>query len=153
MNGWLTYRRQRKDKADESADALRQRREEFELQHLVETNQKLHAYLERFHDFTSAARKARMAEQQNRPHLDGALTTAHDALDEAEGALHGNVGFILDDEIRSKVRQAMTYIDLAAADALTGDSVPYGEVGRVINEAFGALSQRVRAIYADQPAA
>ncbi|MGP4043973.1 hypothetical protein [Streptomyces sp. 2A115] len=151
LNGWLAYKRQRTERAEDAAEAAKQRRDEFELQHLIETNQKLHDYRELFLNFTTAVRREREAHEQGRPTPDDDLTAANEALEASESALHGHVGFILDDTVRDLVRQAMTAIDLAMADALTADEVNFGTVGSAVNEAFDALSRRVRSLYAGQP--
>ncbi|MDX2814244.1 hypothetical protein PV410_17025 [Streptomyces sp. PA03-5A] len=152
LSGWITYRRQRADKQADAHDALRQRREDFELQHLIETNQKLHVYRERFWEFIAANRRERLATPEHAARLHSELNVASDALREAEGALHGNVGFILDDNIRTQVREAMQNIDAAAGEALyEGEDIPSPVVTRSLGVAFDALSERVRVIYAGRP--
>ncbi|MFJ4845979.1 hypothetical protein [Streptomyces sp. NPDC088733] len=151
FSGWLTYRRQRMDKAVEDADALKKRREEFELQHLIETNEKLHVLRQRLWDFTLEARKVRASNQADGHQDQAGLTAARDAMDAAEGALHGNVGFILNDEIRLKVQEAIQAIGGATFEVLGGSPVPHFEMNKAVAEAFDALSARVRAIYANQP--
>ncbi|MQY32600.1 hypothetical protein SRB17_05540 [Streptomyces sp. RB17] len=150
LNGWLAYRRQRKDKAADAADAAEQRRAEFELEHLMATNQKLHDYREKFLDFTNAAAEADSSDGRDSAARRHALEVANEALNACELGLNGNVGFILDDTVRASVRQATKTIEDAATRAIGGQAVDYLAVNRAVSDASDALSARVRALYARQ---
>lgn len=149
LNGWLVYRRQRAEKAADDATAAEQRRAEFELQHLIATNQKLHDYRLRFHNFTGAVRRAREARADGRPQGDE-LGIANEALEAAEGSLHGHVGFILDDSVRGSVIRAIGAVEDAISDVLDQNEVGYIEVNTTVNAAFDAVSERARKLYAGQ---
>ncbi|MEU3340669.1 hypothetical protein [Streptomyces sp. NPDC006668] len=151
LNGWLTYRRQRLDKAADAADAARSRRDEFELQHLLGTSQRLYAYRELFLTYTTVVKKARADEEHDLP-LTNELSLADEALNDAERALHEHVGFILDDEIRRKVRAAMDMIGDGAAASLIGAPVDYRSTSETVNDALDSLAARVRQLYASQAA-
>ncbi|WP_370271031.1 hypothetical protein [Streptomyces sp. V4I8] len=153
VSGWLAHRRRRAETAAEAAAAAEQRRVDFELQNLIETNMKLHAYREQLFCFVAAAREVREAQAQNRPSPEGELRAANETLEAAEGALHTNVGLILDDVVRDRVWRAMEAIDLAVTEAVKQDEVDFRSVGSVVNEACDALSSRVRNLYATQPMA
>jgi hypothetical protein len=153
ISGWLAHRRRRAEIAAEAAAAAELRRMDFELQHLIETNTKLHAYRERLFCFVAAVREVREAQDQDRPSPEGELRAANETLEAAEGALHSNVGLILDDEVRDRVWRAMEAIDLAVTDAVKQDEVDFRAVGSAVNEACDALSGRVRNLYAMRPMA
>lgn len=153
VSGWLTHKRQRTEKAADAAAAAEQRRVDFELQHLIETNTKLHDYRDRFIGFVAAVREVREARDQDKPANEGEIRAANETLEAAEGALHGKVGLILDNAVRDSVWKAMEAIDLAVIDALNQDEVDFRAVGSAVNKAGDALSSRVRSLYARQPTA
>lgn len=147
LNGWLTYRRQRRDKVAEAEDAARGRRDEFELQHLLAASQRLYEYRARYIAFSLAAKHAHAREADGLS-AGEELSEADDALNDAERALHGHVGFILDDGTRLKVRAAMDAIDDAVEAALTERSFDHKAMARAVNEALDSLATRVRQLYA-----
>ncbi|WUC42285.1 hypothetical protein OG692_10400 [Streptomyces cellulosae] len=166
VNGWLAYRRQRKDRADDAADALRQRREEFELQHLVEVNQLLRTLVERADKYVAARwpdPRSAEAEDDRGGRVDAARHDAFNALD----SLSAQIGFILDDNVRERVHTAAQSIrervsTLVRAEThaafddlfLGGETAgPYSGLEEMVNAttaAYGAISARVRALYADR---
>ncbi|WP_432169730.1 hypothetical protein [Streptomyces sp. 1222.5] len=166
LNGWLTYRRQRADKAEDTADAVKQRRETFELQHLVEVNGLLRAAVKGADavvaEMWPETLGAEVAEDQQ-SRVQAARRESSRALDD----LSSQVGFILDDQVRSLVNTALsnirkTHVDLMAAGPQQsfadifggGDPVdPYRgltEMVRATGSAYEAISARVRQLYAGQ---
>ncbi|MGW2707103.1 hypothetical protein [Streptomyces sp. NPDC001340] len=139
LNGWLTYRRQRKDKADEAADVLRQRREEFELRHLVEVNQLLRDCMNQCIAYTDVLRRFG-DEGGEHEHVYPAAMTYESALD----ALQAQVGFVLDDHVRESVLEALSHLDRVR----TGSLDTYTSLTGAAHQAHDALSARVRQIYA-----
>jgi hypothetical protein len=148
LNSWLAYRRQRKDKAEDAQDAIRQRREEFELQNLVEVNQLLRDLTGGLVLMATAARLERRfgdSEENMRRWQEGG-----EAVSAAEGALTAQAGFILDDDIRSRVHTALEAADEAAIWVLVEETSADGlsEMGAAMRPAFEAISARVRELYA-----
>ncbi|AWT42821.1 MULTISPECIES: hypothetical protein [Streptomyces] len=147
LNGWLTYRRQRKDRADDAADALRQRREEFELQHLVEVHQLLRSVMT--HVLSSRVLAWNLADGVGGELMEESYTEARRAYQEAMDGLVSQVGFVFDDEVRGKVGEAAARLawafDRHRREDRTQEVLSTGEV---VNEAYAALTARVRALYA-----
>jgi cbb3-type cytochrome oxidase subunit 3 len=143
LNGWLAYRRQRKDRADDAADALQQRREEFELQHLVEVNRLLRAYMET----AQAAIHHRLYALALGPSPES--RTAQREMLAAERAIDAEVGFILNDRIRQIVAEAVEETAETAMaqhdDTGTVNMLPMAQAQKVAYDAIGA---RVRELYA-----
>lgn len=149
LNGWLTYRRQRRDRAEDAEDALRQRREEFELQHLLTVNDLLRDYREKLFDFSRPAEAyARQTAGERDADDVAALGLAHDALLAAEVAVHGRIGFILSDPVRAAVERAVDCIDRAPTVLLEGEPFDWGELAAVMVEAYDLIAARVRDLYA-----
>jgi hypothetical protein len=150
LNGWLTYRRQRRDRADDAADALRQRREEFELQHLVEVHQLLRSVMSHLLasrvlawnliDLPDDVRDEVAAEE---------YAEARRAYQEAMDGLVAQVGFVFDDDVRETVAAAAGRLawafDQHRRDRRVEEVLSTGEA---VNEAYAALTARVRALYA-----
>jgi hypothetical protein len=164
LNGWLAYRRQRQDRADDAADALRQRREEFELRHLVEVNELLRAAVKAADAIVAETwpeNQGLEASGDQRNRVQAARREGSRALDD----LTSQVGFILDDQVRVLVHAAVSNIrraglDLAAADPQqsfedvfggSDPAAPYAdllEMARATKSAYEAISARVRQLYA-----
>ncbi|MFH8768269.1 hypothetical protein [Streptomyces sp. NPDC017958] len=151
LNGWLAYRRQRADKVAESADALKQRREEFELQHLVEVNKLLREcmaccagllILQWRNDTLPDHRVTEEMREEQR--------VAERAHTVAEGELHSQIGFVFDDQVRQKIKQAAAYMSQASAHPTEGTdrSAVLLTMHNTVNSAYEALTARVRALYA-----
>ncbi|MER5949688.1 hypothetical protein ABT127_26910 [Streptomyces sp. NPDC001904] len=165
LTGWLTYRRQQKDKAVEAKKVLLQRREEFELRHLVEVNQLLRA-LGRSVDDYAAARCSYPGPTGGEEAVRGQEDAAYLAAREADAELSAQVGFILDDDVRSCVSEArrVSWDRLAVmleaprsasfADVFLGGADiagPYTlllEMADASSAAYESISARVRALYA-----
>lgn len=150
LNGWLTYRRQRRDRADDAADALRQRREEFELQHLVEVHQLLRSVMS--HLLASrvlAWNLADLPDDVRDEVTEGDYAEARRAYQEAMDGLASQVGYVFDDEVRAKVSEAAGRLAWAFDQhRREGRAQDLLDVGGVVNEAYGALTARVRDLYA-----
>lgn len=148
LNGWLTYRRQRKDKADDAADALRQRREEFELQHLVEVNQLLLDYVDGVvHAIGYQLALDRLGDNED---IETELLDAYAKFSAADAGLSAQIGFILDDRVRELVRKAAAELgELPETDGSGDLSLPdMARLSMATRAAFDALSSRVRDLYA-----
>ncbi|MFF8931524.1 hypothetical protein ACF1AO_30135 [Streptomyces longwoodensis] len=155
LNGWLAYRRQRKDKAEDTADALRQRSEEFELQHLVEFNQLLREAVEKLIDYSSAVRC--YVDLRDMNSLD---ESAEERREQAGGSsqaalanVAAQVGFILVDSVREAAEAAVDHI--AGANALLhgSGSLDVMALSRVADSVHQGIGARVREIYAGRTGA
>lgn len=78
---------------------------------------------------------------------------ASDALQTSEQALALQVGFILDDQTRSLVEQALRAVDAASTDLISQEpeeteAPAVRAFGAAVRPAFEALAGRVRALYA-----
>ncbi|MEV5082358.1 hypothetical protein AB0K74_27135 [Streptomyces sp. NPDC056159] len=153
LNSWLTYRRQRKDKADEAADALRKRREEFELQHLVEFNQLLREAVDKLHDYSGAVRWYVHLRDTNS--LDDAAEQrreeAADAFQVALFNVTAQLGFILADGIRHAAATTVGYMAQASGILHANGSLDVIELAHTADTVYLPLGDRVRAIYAGRP--
>ncbi|MGV4985767.1 hypothetical protein ACVB8X_06895 [Streptomyces sp. NRAIS4] len=145
FNGWITYRRQRVDKAADAAAAVAQQRKEFELQHLVEVHRLLRDCLASLQEHAIARRNLSRSEPPAEPRQD-ADDVAQQFMTSA-AALEAQVGFILDDGVRELVRHAAEVLELADADVLLREPVDFGALGGAVKPAFEALSARVRELY------
>lgn len=152
LTATLNRRWQQQDKAAQDADQLRNRREEFELAHLVEVHGLLRAQSEMVWD---AAHQLAQYRQQ----LAGALGAMgeeppfpQDCIDsviESEKAVMSQLGFILSDEVRRLVESACSAIAVEALDVLDEEpSKPPDDTFARVEAAHAALSARVREIYA-----
>ncbi|WP_392968184.1 hypothetical protein [Streptomyces sp. LN245] len=147
LTGWLTYRRQQRDKASEVADAARGRRDEFELQHLLEINQLLRDYSHGMVHFIGYSKALSRLEEDS--YLEEEMVAAQERMDTADLALSAQMGFILDDQIRRLVRTATMGIDNVTTVALLEDGEPdIAALSEMVTAAFDAISQRVRELYA-----
>ncbi|MEY9489056.1 cbb3-type cytochrome oxidase subunit 3 [Streptomyces calvus] len=154
LNGWLAYRRQRKDRADDAADALRQRREEFELQHLVDVNQLLR-------DCMSGCAESLILRWRNETLPDERVTddmreelrAAEQAYTTTTGELHSQIGFVFDDQVRQKVMEAAQYMSRVHASPGTDRSGVLLRLHHTVSGAYEALTARVRALYAGRAGA
>ncbi|MFK4023137.1 hypothetical protein [Streptomyces albogriseolus] len=147
LNGWLTYRRQRRDRAEDAEDALRQRREEFELQHLVEVHQLLQQLNNALLDCASTQRLAAMGIFAG-DELAERIAVEQAAFNAAQVALHAQMGFILDDEVRRLVQEAEDAIDDEQAHTLLEELVESTATGQKVRAATDAIGARIRALYA-----
>lgn len=153
FNGWLTYRRQRKDRAVDAADVLRQRREEFELQHLVEFNGLLRTAVDKLQDYGGAVRWATHLRDTNS--VDELATQRRlDTGDEFQIALSNvtaQLGFILSDSIRHAAATTVNYMIGQYALLNTPHNLDVIALAHKAQEVYTPLGDRVREIYAGQP--
>lgn len=154
LTGWLTYRRQRKDRAEDAQNALRQRREEFELQHLVEVNELLRSCMNQLGQYSVLTRHLLEAPaDQRHEQLEEAQRAAADSYIDGTAALHAQVGFILDDNVRTLATEALSLMDQMYSTRPSGSDARRGleiwlKAGEAVNRTYDALSARVRALYA-----
>ncbi|MBK3584279.1 hypothetical protein JHN49_11265 [Streptomyces sp. MBT57] len=155
LTGWINYRRQRADKAADDAAAIEQRREEFELAHLVEFNGLLRQNMACLYELSTAVERYRRAESRDDLTAEHgiALRAAGDALESAEASVNAQLGFILDDAVRGLAQEAAAEMDSTSAYILDGDNVTFDEVRAKTDAAYRALSERVRVLYAGRPVA
>ncbi|MGB8946176.1 MAG: hypothetical protein WCD21_38955 [Streptomyces sp.] len=162
MNSWITYRRQRAERLEDRQSARRQRREEFELQHLVEVNQLLRSLQERTDDFVTVKFPDPRQGEGEEDELQREAISLR-AVDDADAALSAQVGFILDDRVRALVRAASESINdrvytldseapgrhAKLTERLQGPGPYTGlkEMVRAVNAAYDAISARVRELY------
>ncbi|MEV6166366.1 hypothetical protein AB0L71_31490 [Streptomyces sp. NPDC052052] len=155
LNGWLAYRRQRKDKAGDAADALRLRSEEFEMQHLVEFNQLLREAAEKLIDYSSAVRNHVHLRDTNC--LDTSAEERREQAGEASQTALANVaaqvGLILADSVRGAADAAVDH--MAGANALLHGNgcLDAMALSRVADPVHGGIGARVREIHAGRTGA
>lgn len=152
LTGHLNYRREQAKQRSADRAAKEQRREEFELQHLIEFNEQLRGCVGALYEFGDTVRSYRQWRQSGGParssdvDVEGASADFLEALD----AVYGQLGFILVDSVRAQAT--------AAADALNegydavldspDDEDPPTSVNREVTEAcYAATAARVREIY------
>ncbi|MEV6702712.1 hypothetical protein AB0M68_37210 [Streptomyces sp. NPDC051453] len=154
LNGWLTYRRQRKDKADDAADALRQRREEFELQHLVDFNGLLVDAMEKVLEYNGAvgAYNALRALDALDDETEQWRERAEEASQAALGSVAMQVGFILADGVRDTATDAIDHLARVNAQLHANNDISVGELASASEALHDGLGARVRAIYGGRAA-
>ncbi|MET9580592.1 hypothetical protein ACLQ2D_10775 [Streptomyces sp. DT199] len=150
LNGWLAYRRQRKDRADDAADALRQRREEFELQHLVEFNELLREAVAAVHAWEQADRRFRHLRDTNSLGDDAVerRLQANAASEAALNAAAAQVGYILVDDIRDAAHRLIDDLYFLSGGIFDGATLSLSQLHNQTMEVHDAIGARVRAIYA-----
>jgi hypothetical protein len=153
LNGWLSYRRQRKDRADDAADALRKRREEFELQHLVDFNQLLTNAIEKLTEYSAAVRwyvslrdTSSLDEEAERRREETSK-----ALEVELSKVTAQLGFILDDKVRNRAGEVASQMLDALSVLHASGSPDLAGVWAKSSEAYDLLGQRVRSIYEGRP--
>lgn len=147
--------REQKLREAERRQARLDRREEFELQHLVEVNQLLHDLM------AGLLRMATITTLQDRHGADDDTELIQEwqevesAADATHTALTAQSGFILNDGIRTQVKTALDVIDKATGEIMEADTSTAGlqAAGAVLRPAFEAISARVRELYADRAGA
>ncbi|MGW6141597.1 hypothetical protein [Streptomyces sp. NPDC055140] len=155
LTGWMTYRRQRKDKLDAAADALRQRREEFELQHLVEFNGLLRVAVDKLQDYGGTVRWSTHLRDTNSfdDEAEQRRVAAGDEFQVALSNVTAQLGFILSDPIRHAAATTVTYMVEQYALLNTPHNLDVIALAHKADEVYVPLGDRVRAIYAGQHAA
>ncbi|KUN95390.1 hypothetical protein AQJ67_35970 [Streptomyces caeruleatus] len=146
-------RREQVARQHEREKAVRDRREAFELEHLVEVNGLLRAAVDAFHDASSALRSYKEAQQAEAltPELRQQFNGAVEAFEAAHAAVLSQTGFILSDEIRAKAVEAASELNEAYEHELFAEEASFQSTPREAREAaYEALAARVREIYADR---
>ncbi|MEV0126619.1 hypothetical protein AB0I16_34605 [Streptomyces sp. NPDC050703] len=155
LNGWLAYRRQRKDKADDAADALTQRSEEFELQHLMEVNQLLREAVEELIDYSHAVH--RYVHLRDTNSVDESAEERREQAGQASQTALANaaaqVGFILADSVREAADAVMNHIARANTLLHGNGSLDVMALSRVADLVHERIGARVREIYASRTGA
>lgn len=152
LNGWITYRRQRADKAADATNALRKRREEFELQHLVEFNQLLRQVIEKIHDYHQAVRWE-VAVRQIDPRDEAPRRRREEigeAFQVALSSVTAQLGFILADDVREAAGDLVVHMAEAGGRLRGSDDFDAMGLAHAADSVYGALGERVRSIYAGQ---
>lgn len=152
ITAWVNHRRQRAEKAADDAAAVEQRREDFELQHLVEVNQLLRAARAALGNFSYTLGQYHETLTPGPPDRakGDAFIEACNAFEAADAALSSQVGFIIDDRVRDlagRVREELVEAYDRHLDSDDPKSEPLA-MRDLMNEAYEALSVRVRDIYA-----
>lgn len=149
LNGWLTYRRQRADKAADGEDAARSRRDEFELRHLQAAADKLRAYGAKFQEVAHIVERAfEEAGPDGKAVVAGEEVEAVDAL---EAEVHAHAGYIFDERVRGTVLAASDAIAEGFMHALNNEEPDYRALNEGYMKALDAISARVRTLYGEQP--
>ncbi|MFE7581086.1 hypothetical protein ACFU5Y_05905 [Streptomyces gardneri] len=171
LNAFLDLRGRRTERRAVSQEELRRRREEFELQHLVEVNQLVRSLEERAGVFVSEKwlRHPARALQEDEEKVLHRVDTALREFWSADDALSAQVGFVLDDQVRALVQAAAERIrdrvhtlndnDPVAFEEelhnpepfLIGPYTDLPETNAAVNAAYEVISARVRELYADRP--
>ncbi|MFG2130492.1 hypothetical protein ACGFNV_22120 [Streptomyces sp. NPDC048751] len=150
LNGWLAYRRQRKDRADDAADALRQRREEFELQHLVAFNQLVRNAVDKLYDYNGAVRWDIATQRSTARDHDTAQrrVEAGEAFQVEMSKVTAELGFILADDIREAAAALVGYMAEKSALLHASSQIHIIELAHQADLVYVPLGERIRDIYA-----
>lgn len=152
INNRSQSRREALARKAERNKTLAERREMFELTHLVEVNTLLRDAMAALLEFSSARSHYRSRRREDpsappdsyrQPMLDASA-----ASDAALDALRSQIGFILVDDVRTPAAAAEEALTTAAAGVPRDEPVDFGALGTRANFAYEALAARVRDIYA-----
>ncbi|WP_329140267.1 hypothetical protein OG552_35720 [Streptomyces sp. NBC_01476] len=145
-------RREEAVRQREFAKEAVERREEFELEHLVEINSLLRAQSDAVLELAVALRAHRYAQTTGDD-----VPYPHEALNRvqaADAAVWAKAGLILAEPARAWVQAAHESARATAATVQAGDREPELRVmGEKLNGAYAAVSARVREIYVGREAA
>lgn len=148
LTGWLTHRRQQLERKQDEAVAFRERRENFELEHLQRLTDALHV-------LGRAASQAHhadmMASSENRLY---GVELLGDALSEENRGANRDVrmlsGLILDDRLRDQVRAAQSAINapsmMLRVDPSEADAAYRAGIEQV-EQVQDRIATQIRAIY------
>ncbi|MGW9028064.1 hypothetical protein ACWGQ5_28675 [Streptomyces sp. NPDC055722] len=145
LNGWLTYRRQRKDKARDAEDAVRKRREEFELEHLVEFNQLLRTAMDKILELANVRNRGGDTDPYHQER-----DAAAEALDVALWPLSAQVGFIIDQDVRLSAALLISSMRSDGMSGRYGAEMHIDDLAERARTVYDAIGARVRGIYAGQ---
>ncbi|WP_344289452.1 hypothetical protein [Streptomyces synnematoformans] len=142
FGGSLEHRRQR-------AASVLQRREEFELTHLVEVNTLLRAYVDAMYAYTSVVYDARDSRRSEAPMVGRVPGGAKEALDAASAALLAEIGLILDAGIRDEMTGMRNFVNSVAETVEAMDDDPmFDLLEENLERTYALVAERVRGIYA-----
>ncbi|MGK5695575.1 hypothetical protein ACSNOJ_22230 [Streptomyces sp. URMC 128] len=161
VSNWVDHQRQRGERREDFLRTKLERREAFELEHLVEVNQLLRNLRHHGDELISAKQPGPRYSKPANDHAEQCRT----AIREAGAALDAQVGFILDDKVRELVKVAAERITDRAwtvyqdAPATFEEGMQRGTLGignytalketsEAVEAAYEAISERVRELYA-----
>ncbi|MET9499991.1 hypothetical protein [Streptomyces sp. NPDC006552] len=161
VSNWGDHRRQRRERRGDFLRTKLERREAFELEHLVEVNQLLRNLRRHGDELISAKQPDPRYSKPPVNHAERCRT----AMREADAALDAQVGFILDDMVRELVKVAAERITDRAwtvytdAPATFEEGMQRGTLGigvytaleetnEAVQAAYEAITMRVRELYA-----
>ncbi|WP_049564575.1 hypothetical protein [Streptomyces sp. SBT349] len=156
QNAFTESRQDRRDalaRRHEREAAATERREEFELRHLVEVHQLLRAaeeeltkLLDVMSDFWHQLHEQRTSGGGGPD--DRHIREADSTMDAALAAIDAQAGFILDDGIRRLARRARSAVRFTSKTLQRANDDPDPDAAsEAVREAQEAISVRVRAIY------
>ncbi|MEV5376158.1 hypothetical protein AB0L26_09320 [Streptomyces nondiastaticus] len=152
FNNRSQFRREALARRADRHKVIAERREMFELTHLVEVNTLLRNAMAALLAFNSARtlyRSRRQADPSALPEsFQQPMTDASDASDAALDALRSQIGFILADNVRALASAAEEAITLAVSAVSLDEPVDFTMVSKKANTAYEALAARLRDIYA-----
>jgi hypothetical protein len=145
LTGWLGHRRER-------TTSERQRREDFELTHLVEVSTLLRDSQETLFTLailkTAAHAVSAQVDEATRQGLAQQVIEASNASGVARQSLGAQIGFILQNPIRESVQSAASNLDVDYVNVMGPQTPPVETLGAGVKPAHAALASRVREIYA-----
>lgn len=150
LNGWLTYKRQRKDRADDATAALRQRREEFELQHLVAFNQLVRNAVDKLYDYNGAVRwdiATRDHDSRDQEIQQRRMETG-EAFQIELSKVTAELGFVLADDIREAAAGLVGYMAEKAGLLHASNQIHLIEMAHQADTVYLPIGKRIRDIYA-----
>ncbi|MFE5867464.1 hypothetical protein ACFQ6V_02290 [Streptomyces roseifaciens] len=157
FNNRSQFRREALARRADRYKVLAERRETFELTHLVEVNTLLRNAMATLLAFSSARHlyRSRVQAEPSEPpeSLRQPVTDASDASDAALDALRSQIGFILANNVRALADIAEEAITRAASGISLDAPVDFTDVSKKANAAYEALAARLRDIYATAEAA
>ncbi|MFC8491211.1 hypothetical protein ACFUJU_10470 [Streptomyces sp. NPDC057235] len=148
LTGWLTYRRQQKEREQAAVAARYERRENFELEHLQKLNEALQVLgrttARAHHADMMASRETRLyGGEMLDPDLDEELRVAHKEV-------HMLAGLVLDGRLREQVKEARSELSktsgMIRADPREAEAV-FMEGIRQASQVQDQIATRIREIY------
>jgi hypothetical protein len=153
-DAFIQRRLDRRESASRKHDVDRanaSRREDFELAHLVKVNGLLSAHADAVYGLAETVAESTRARSRSGVTITRLPGASHERVEAAGAAVLAQVGFILDDQIREIVGRTYRTIDGTASIVLAHDDDPeFDGMQAKLQEAYAALSARVREIYAGQ---
>ncbi|MFF4248623.1 hypothetical protein ACFYY2_29720 [Streptomyces sp. NPDC001822] len=154
LTGLLNHRRQQAEKAEDAAAAFRQRRADFELDHL----QRLGEALQVLGRAVGRAHHTDVMTSRETGHYAGTLlgAEASDGLGSANRDVRMLLGLVLDDSLREQVQATQALLNVPSG--MHRAPVEQAEDALVravfaLDETQGRIAERIREIYLKVPAA